>query len=180
MKWARDSGALPPPDPSDLKPPTPDPDEDDRLEPEGWSVLDLDRGDDASSFLSFVFVLSSPTFTLEISYAEGVLASNGNVPPIRSHGVLCHAKQTPKPAPIYQQGTSLANPRVAKRPTRTRTRTRKIPSPRRRAEIDNSAMTREAINPPTVRVDRRPQQHQSQENREEAGGKVGRETRKAR
>lgn len=35
VKWARDSGALPPPDPSDLEPPTPDPDDDDRLESEG-------------------------------------------------------------------------------------------------------------------------------------------------
>lgn len=35
VKWARESGALPPPDPSDLKPPTPDADDDDVLDPEG-------------------------------------------------------------------------------------------------------------------------------------------------
>lgn len=35
VKWARDSGALPPPDLSDLEPPSPDADDDDRLEPEG-------------------------------------------------------------------------------------------------------------------------------------------------
>lgn len=35
VKWARDSGALPQPDPNDLEPPAPDPDDDDRLESEG-------------------------------------------------------------------------------------------------------------------------------------------------
>lgn len=36
VKWARSSGALPPPDPNDLEPPAQDPDADDLLEPEGW------------------------------------------------------------------------------------------------------------------------------------------------
>ena len=35
VKWARDSGALPPPDPDDLEPPAPDTDDDDRLEAGG-------------------------------------------------------------------------------------------------------------------------------------------------
>lgn len=56
VKWARGSGALPPPDPSDLEPPTPDPDDDDRLESEGERIIQKCSDDSLSWYVSVVVV----------------------------------------------------------------------------------------------------------------------------